>query len=461
VETSPEETSSTNKSVSQIQHLAWVIVLVSFAMFCSLSIAFSGGIYYFLFRSTMPMTVVVQVGQGSTGIVTQDNERIARRDDAFPTAITERPAVLSTGSPLDQATITISVPDESGDNSIPIATLTLESSSTIALINARRPRFNWSNGVYTLNFTEFSGEAEIFIHEIPERSLNFRIQTRPGNATYVFDREGRYSISANNDTIRVITYEGRALLVSPDNRNNRIAVNGEEIVLLTGANRPVVDSAPVNLIDNGLFAFDIEQDVTTGELQVPQYWACFNPSDGPPSGNYLADTWQGRNAIRLIRETGTETSRTGCRRWLDVSVAGYSSLELQATFALNYQSLVNCGVAGSECPMMIFVQYNDAEGENHTWYQSFFYEYDPQNPAPLVCLECAQVYEHRPIAEQVWFTYESGNLFTRLPENERPVQILDVMFYASGHRYDVFVSDISLIADTQVNVPPDQIPDGN
>lgn len=458
METSPEETASTNKSISHIQGLAWVIVLVSFAMFCSLSIAFSGGIYYFLFRSTLPVTVLVQTGQGATGIVTQDNERIVRRGDV-PASLTERPAIVSTES-LDQAVITFSVPDET-DTSRIIGSLTLENSSSIALLNARQPRFNWSNGAYTLNLTDFSGEAEIFIYEIPDRSLSFRVETMLGNVTYVFDRQGRYSISANNETIRVITHEGRALLVSPDNRNNRIAVAGEEIVLLTGANRPVVDDAPINLIDNGLFAFDIKQNIDTGQLQIPQHWACFNSAEGSPSGEYLADIWQGRSAIRLIRETGTETSQTGCTRWIDLSVEEYSYLELQTTFALNYQSLVNCGVAGSECPMMIFIRYIDAQGLEHTWYQSFFYNYDPQNPAPLVCLECARVYEHRPIAGQVWFTYETGNLFTRLSENERPAQILDVTFYASGHRYDVFVSEMSIIADTQVTIPPDQIPDGD
>lgn len=456
--TSEQETSTQAKSLPGIQSLAWLIVMVSFAMFCSLSIAFSGGIYYFLLRSTVPMEVIVQVGRGSTGITTGENQQIIR-NDSFPTLITDRPASLSTGT-LDQATITFSVPLESG--TITPGTITVMNSSSLTLQGARRPRFSWSQGVHSIEFSEFSGEAEIFITEISDRPLNFRVKTLQGDAIFVLNTEGRYSISANETIIRVTTYEGRALLVSPDNLNNRFAVAGEQTTLLTGTNLPVVTSAPIDLIDNGLFAFDITTDEETGDLQIPQHWGCFNAFDSPPGGEWLADRWQGRSVIRLIREVGDTSSRTGCARWLDVSVTDYTFLELQATFALNYQSLVNCGFVGSECPMMIFIDYVDFRGNPRTWHQSFFYNYDPQNPAPLVCQECTIAYDHRPISEQVWYTYESGNLFSRLPEDAQPARILEVRFYASGHRYDVFVSEIGLIAGTeQVIIPPDQIPDDN
>lgn len=453
-----EQTSTQVKSLSGIQRLAWLIVLVSFAMFCSLSIAFSGGIYYFLFRSTLPMDVIVQVGRGSAGIVTGENQQIIR-NGSFPTLITDHPASLSTGT-LDQATITFSLPTESG--TISPGTLTVKNSSSLSLQSARRPRFSWSQGAYSIEFSEFSGEAEIFITEIPDRPLNFRVTTQQGDATFVLNTEGRYSISANETIIRVTTYEGRALLVSPDNRNNRFAVTGEQATLLTGTSLPIVTSAPINLIDNGLFAFDITTHEETGALQIPQQWGCFNAFERPPGGQWFADRWQGRTTLRLIREEGDATSRTGCTRWLDVSVRDYTFLELQATFSLNYQSLINCGIAGSECPMMIFIDYIDAGGNQHAWYQSFFYNYDPQNPAPLVCQTCTPTYEHRPISEQVWYTYESGNLFSRLPEDQKPARILEVRFYASGHRYDVMVSEMALIAGTeQVIIPPDQIPDND
>ncbi|MGJ3240492.1 MAG: hypothetical protein ACFE0Q_17420 [Anaerolineae bacterium] len=431
-------------------------MLVSFSMFCSLSIALTGSVYFFLFRSTVSMEVNMQVGRGSVGIATVDDQGLIRSGPIL-TRLSDRPAVISTGT-LDQATITFDLPDSITASDAVLGTLTLKNSSSVTLQTARHPRFSWSQGAYTIDFNNFVGEAEIFITEIGERPLQLRVSTRQGGAVFVFDTEGRYEISANDNTIRVITYAGRALLVSPDGRNNRFAIAGEQATLLTGSNLPVVTSAPVDLVNNGLFAFDIIPNAE-GQLQIPPQWGCFNAFEQPPSGSWFSDHWQGRSSIRLLREVGDATSRTGCSRWLDVPVDNYSFLELQATFTLNYQSLINCGFTGSECPLMIFIDYLDTNGNRHSWYQSFFYNYDPQNPAPLVCQECARPYEHRPIAEQVWYTYESGNLFSRLPDEERPARILELRFYASGHRYDVFVSEMSLFAGTQrAIVPTDNVP---
>lgn len=454
VATAIQDESSNVKSSAQIQRLAWIIILVSFIILCSFTVAFSGSVYYFFFRSTVPMNVTMQVGRGSVGIATVDYQRPIQANTPdgntqAPISMVDRPVTFRTDT-LSQTILTFTTPREGVEGeTVTLATLTLKNNSSIVLDNARSPRFGWSSGAYDIDLVGFLGEAEIFITEIPERPLTFRIYTRFGNASYIFNTEGRYSISATGDTIQVITHAGRALLVSPDNRNNRLAVAGEQANLLVGTNLPIVTQSSVNLIDNGLFAFDITTNPETGALQMPLHWGCFNDSDAPPNGEWYADIWQGRSAVRLIREAGDRNSETGCTHWLDVSVEDYSFLELQATFAINLQSLVNCGFVGSECPMMIFIDYLDAEGQARTWYQGLFENFDPLNPAPLVCQTCVEVYEHRPIAEKVWYTFESGNLFARLLDEKRPVRILEVRFYASGHQYDVLVSEMSLIAGTE------------
>lgn len=451
----PQETVSQPKAISQIQRLAWIIMLVSFSLFCSFSVALTGGVFFFLFRSTLPMDAHVQLGRGTAGLITVDSQLILRNGgESVPVAI--RPASLSTGT-VDQLTLSFSILHET--STVFPASITLRNDSSFTLQSARSPRFSWSQGNSTIELSDFSGEADIFVTDIPDHPLSLRIKTLRGASTFVFDSIGRYSIVANETVIRVTTREGRALLVSPDNRNNRFAVAGEQVTLLTGTSLPIVSTAPVDLIDNGLFAFDISTN-ENGDLQVPQQWGCFANFDAPPGGEWFADTINGRSAIHLRREVGDKSSKTGCSRWLDVSVENYSLLELQATFSLNEQSLVNCGFVGSECPMMIFIDYNDANGQEHSWHQSFFYNYDPQNPAPLVCQECAFIYEeHRPISSHVWYTYDSGNLFARIPEEQRPSQILEVRFYASGHRYDVLVSEMSLIAGVEQVIPRE--PDGN
>lgn len=448
-----QEATSVVKSSKQIQRLAWVIMFVSLAMFCSVSIAISGGIYYFLFRSTLPMDVVVEVSRGSAGFSAIDYEQNVTTND-LPLPMSDRPSSLSTDN-LSQAAITFSIPAQADSEltTSVLGTITLKNNSFITLQNARRPRFSWNNGAYALDFTNFRGEADIYLTSPEIIPVELQIRTGRGNATFLFDTNGRYTIFANDTQIQVVTFEGRALLISPNNNNSRLTVAGEQATLLTGSNLPTVATAPTNLIENGLFAFDFTQ-TETGERFVPRRWACFSPFDAPPSGEWYIDTWEGRNAIRLIRETGDASSRTGCNQTLNIPVAQYTYLELQATISLNLQSLVNCGDLGSECPMMIFIDYLDINGVDRTWYQGIFSNFDPQSSAPLVCQTCGQIYEHRPISEQVWYTFESGNLFTRLSEDTRPIEIIDVEFYASGHRYDVFISEIALLAGTPVT-PPD------
>lgn len=457
--TATQETEAITKQRSQFQRLAWIILLVSFVMFCSLSIASTGIVYFFLFRSTLPMEISMEVGRGSVGLSAVDYEQIVRNRD-LPTSMSDRPSTISTDS-LSQATVSLQINSNAIEvpNTV-IGTLSLKNSSSITLQSARQPRFDWSDGLYTIEFSNFSGEADIFLTNTLERPFRLQIHTQLGETTFLFDTIGRYTITATPTAIRLSTYSGRALLVSPNNQNNRLAVAGQQVELLTGANIPVVTSTPVDLLENGLFTFRVTRELETGNLSLPPRWGCFNTAEALPTGSYFPYVWEGRTSIRLIREVGDSNSETGCRQLLDTSVAQYSYLELQTTFAINHQSLENCGVKGSECPMMIFITYEDTEGFDRTWYQGLFYNYDAQSASPLQCLECGAGYQHSQIADQVWYTYESGNLFTRL--TARPARIKEVEFYASGHRYDVLISEIALFAGSEQAVVPN-VPesDGN
>lgn len=398
------------------------------------------------------MDVALQVGRGTVPIIKLDSEQVVRSRDV-PTYLEDRGSIVTTDE-QSQATISFQLNDENITSVL--ATITIHNNSNITFTSANRPRFDWSEGYYSAEMTDFVGEADILLTEPPDRNFNLRIRTL-GNASFLIDEPGYYSIIANETSIRLVTYEGQAVLLSPVSQNNRLVPRGEQAILRTGGNVPVVSSAPINLLENGLFTF--ETDSAEADDFIPQRWACFRRFDAPPSGNWSADTWQGRAALRLIRsENATATSQTGCLQVLAPSpgleVTQYSLLELKTTFLLKYQSLQNCGLVGSECPLMIFVDYTDINGIQRTWSQGIFYNFDPQSPYPLICQTCGSINEHLQISEGVWYTYESGNLLKRLPPEQRPAYIERVQFYASGHRYDVFVSEIALFAGTEQAVPP-------
>jgi hypothetical protein len=46
----------------------------------------------------------------------------------------------------------------------------------------------------------------------------------------------------------------------------------------------------------------------------------------------------------------------------------------------------------------------------------------------------------------VWHTFESGNLADILPDEVKMHTLKEIRFYASGHAYDVFVDEVSLLA---------------
>jgi hypothetical protein len=439
------------EATARIQSLAWMIVLVSFLLFCSISISITGGIYYFFFRSSVPMDVVLQVGSGSAEIESLDQSRFILRDFA-PDFLTDRPSTISTNS---QSQLTISFQIPKPDGAFLLGTMTLENDSVLTLDEANIPRFDWSNGVYSVSFSNFSGEADVFIPQVADKPFELYINT-PSNATFLITDTGRYTLSADATSIRLITSEGQANLLSPNRNNNRRAIKGQQAILRTGGSEPVVQDAPINLLRNGLFTFDIPE----GQTYAPLGWVCENPADDSPYGSYFADAFMGRPAFRLFRQAATTTSRTGCYQEVQIDVSNYTYLELQATFALDYQSLQNCGIEGTECPMMLFITFTDAQGDVHPWYQGLFYNYLPQSTNyPLVCQGCGAGYEHLPIAEDVWFTYESGNLITRFPIEDRPEIINIVKFNAAGHQYNVFVSELALYAGSQAIPQTDQLPD--
>jgi hypothetical protein len=441
------------EATARVQRLAWMIVVVSFLLFCSIITAMSGGIYYFLFRSVVPMDVILQVGNGSAGIESFDSSRFVPRE-AQPTYITENPSIITTDS-QSQLTINFQIPQEEGN--LILGTLTLERSSQLTVDEANYPRFSWSNGVYSVSLSDFTGEADVFIPQIFDRPFELLVNT-PSNATFLITEPGRYTLSSDDTNIILFTTEGQADLLSPNRSNNRRAIAGEQVILRTRTEQPVVQQGNTNLIRNGLFTFDIPE----GQTRAPIGWACENPADDSPRGSYFADAFMGRPAFRLFRQTATTTSRTGCYQEIQIDVSQYSYLELQATFAVDFQSLQNCGIAGSECPMMFFITFTPAEGDSFDWYQGLFYNYLPESTNyPLVCQSCGAGYEHMLMAKGVWFTYESGNLLDRFPPEQRPQFVNIVKFNAAGHQYNVFVSEVALYANRRTTPETGQIETDN
>jgi len=413
------------------QRLAWGVLLIAFAIFCIVCVVSGIGLNFFLFQSTIPMSSWLNVARGSAGA----NEQLADTSTSVSFNADLRTAA--------QSQATLAFVDQESNNRL-IASVTLKENTSLRLQSASRPRFNWSTTGYQVDLTRISGKFDVLIAEGLDRDVSIRLTTSQG-ALVNIKNSGRYSIDTSDASVRVINREGDAILIPP-NLEYGIAVSPQnQGIVYTSNNQVEVKPGYVDLLRNSYFR-KMNPNVTVGaELDG---WVCANDANDNPRGSYRSQFLDGVMTLRLERyENATSHGRTSCLQTFQPGLtlvdSPYNYFGLRATFRINFQSLNACGFDGSECPLMLRMDYTDQRGEAHTWFHGFYAVNDPQRESPLRCDSCAQ--EHEFINKDTWYTYESGSLFSLFPPDQRPVSIIGVMFYASGHQYDVQISEIALL----------------
>ncbi len=438
----------------QIERMAWAIVWFSFVLFCAVCIAITTGVYAFLFYSVVPLNVEAQVGKGTVVISSADaGERGQRVRENLPM----RPAQMSTDA-LSQATLVFNIPEDTHTQFV--AAVTLKSNSSITLRRANRPRFDSSSGRYEIELSDLKGDIEVVIGNTDTRQVWIQITTLR-DETVTLTQPGRYVISASDLRVQVANRRGEAILSSADGSYNLLLPAGQDGLLVAGRT-PVTSPPRTNLIDHGLFIFDAlnttNESTVEDKIQLPIHWGCANAQKEAPRGAYNVAQSEGRTALELARgNNATTNGETRCKQTYappGLDVTGYSFLELETTFLIQYQSISECGVEGSECPLMMHLLYTDVHGVQREWYQGFYSLLDPlYDFYKSRCASCTQ--DHEQINEKVWYTYESGNLLNIFPSDALPATINMIELYASGHQYDVYIGEISLFAGIVEAVPPD------
>jgi hypothetical protein len=413
------------------QRLAWGVLLIAFAIFCVICVVSGIGVNFFLFQSTIPMTTWLSVARGSAGA----NEQLV----GAPTSISFNADIRT----VAQSQAMLAFVDQEANNRL-IASVTLKENTGLRLQSASRPRFDWSTSSYQVDLTRISGKFDILIAEGLNREVSIRLTTSQG-ALVNLKNSGRYSIDTSDASVRVINREGDAILI-PSNLEYGIAVSPQnQAIVYTSNNQVEVKTGYVDLLRNSYFR-KMNPNVTVGaELDG---WVCANDTNDMPRGSYRSQFMDGVMTLRLERyENATSHGRTSCLQTFQPGFSlvdsPYNYFALRATFRIHFQSLNACGFDGSECPLMLRLDYIDQQGEAKTWHHGFYAENNPQREFPLRCDSCAQ--EHEFINKDTWYTYDSGSLFSLFPPDQRPVSIIGVMFYASGHQYDVQVSEVSLL----------------
>jgi hypothetical protein len=425
------------------RHLAWLVLGVSFLVFCSICTAVGVGVNFFLFESTLPLNARLVVARGTVGLAGIDRiEQVVRTRETLTTRARIRTDRQS------QATVSLY---EGLQDEVWVAAVTVNPDSTLDIGSFTRPRFDWSSRRYELVLRDASGSFDVTIAPDLPREAVVTIRTAAGDYA-MLTASGRYEVRVTDAHLIVTNYNGEAALYARDGSVDQVVGRGQRGALAADTLLPTLGSAHVDLI--GASEMSAENvtlfDGSTASVR-PGTWVCSNSANAGPLGQTRLATLEGRGALHLVRGTGTTThGESVCAMNLGADAQGldvreYDYLGLRVVFRIEGHSLSTCGTLGSECPMMLRLEYVPVSGARaRSWVHGFYAFFDPMLTYPLVCDSCTQ--EHEFVNAGTWYSYRSENLLSLLPPELHPGSILAVRFIASGHDYDVYVSSLEFYA---------------
>jgi len=435
------------------ERTAWIVLLGAFALFCTMTLTSIFGVYEYLFRSTAPMAAILHVAKGTVGITGADLRETVERERE---ELTNTVASISTDS-LSQATIQFrETEDADADSARLLAAVTLQGNTFVTFNHAIRPRFDWSPDPHRVKFSRLNGQLDVLVTGVRAHPFLMDIYTDDLNTDkgvfIQFVSNGRYRLTVSEDEVRLLNLAGEVSAFFGDDTalRNPIAP-GKELVIRIGNRSIRTLDRTKNIAKNGSFSL---QSASIGQMYAPGEplnWNCSGlPGQVPPGSHSLVE-YDGRVGVGLRRYSNATThGEISCIQSFageGLDARAFESLSVLATFSLDYQSLSLCGTKGSECPLMVNINYsnNDSPPDNKgNWFRGFYYEGQAASSYKKRCSSCLQ--DHVDTNASVWYTFDSGNLLNLIPEDDHPVFINSIRFYASGHQFDAVVSEIMLLA---------------
>lgn len=426
------------------QAVAWLTVLTGLLSFCLLCSATGYGLYYFLFQSSVPMTVRMVVSRGSVKLTTLDNT-----DPLVDNQQTIDPQTYIDVRDDSQAVLYF----QDSYSKQTISTITLTAGTQLFVAEAIRPRFDFSRRPYRIELTRAQGQL-IVISTPENRDFLLDIWSELGMARLSDD--GRYTLTTEfvPETklrrLNLFNQGGQARLYKSSQVEWR-DVNANRIAHLTakgGSPEFEMESdSPLIIMAEGRFVSDTPPD---SPATMPANWDCQNvvANTAEPLGNFFRDP-DSDHALRLQRvgANRTDHAETTCLLKLaGLETDSYTTIRLHVRLKIKEHDVSVCGVQGSECPVMLEIAYQVPDGSPEPpfrrWHHGFYVTADPAKPPS--CDTCRLA--HEKINRDVWYFYDSGDLRLQLTYPGSPApKIQWISVYASGHQYDALVSEVTLL----------------
>jgi hypothetical protein len=406
------------------EQLAWVVLLASFFVCVGLTVAAPLSIRWFILYSTIGQQVTLEVqraplsvtwaGRGQPVSVAEDKDDVPER------------TIVATNSTSGR--LVIHAPETEGSL---IATVQIYEETEVVLSSARAPRFPASRLPHKIILEVQAGRVRVSIPGDGTRYTVVEVRAPQGAVTLT---EGAYEVKVNGTTMETTVRDGQAIVIG-DAGPPALFGPAERAIIGDGQS---IDrqSAPRNLIANGDFQAPLEDGWIRGSEQ-----------DEEPPGSVNIVTDGGWEAANFYRD-GRGHAEVSIRQKINHDVRDFTSLELHLAVKIKGQNVPVCGTLGSECPVMVRIEYKDAHGANREWLQGFYWLPDTGasgEPNPSVCKTCSTRNPHIKVPQDTWYVYLSPNLIPLLSQDGRaPTTIRAVTIYASGHTYHSMVADVEL-----------------
>jgi hypothetical protein len=423
------------------QAVAWAVVNVSFMMFCVFCLAATFAARWFVLDSQMPMAVTLYVSKGRVEV---------RQPDGTTTIV---------GTSLQVESGSLIVADSAAQGYLSfednysrrvVAILHVLQDSSIRLGDGSRPRFEWSSNPYKITFDQALGRFQVRLMAEFTRQLSFNLHTAHG--TISTESDGEFRIETNDTHTTLYTVDGKAALYQGVPNESSEVTAGAYASLSTVD--PVTNVQAIN--SRVLNAnFGNAEDIKSNPA-LPIGWACTSSANrqNEPQGSSGRLMYDARISVQMTRQgDGLDHAETRCiytfsqLPGVPLDVTGYKTLSIRAKIKILGQDVTTCGVQGSECPVMLELEYlgpNNVPEEAQFWRHGFYAIRPPNDQNPLSCDTCLQ--EHEKLVPDVWYLYDSGDLFKLLPENKRPEKLIRLKVYASGHAYDAIITELQVVA---------------
>jgi hypothetical protein len=409
-------------------HFAWIIIFSSFLACIGLIVIVPIGLNAMIQGATRSLDVTVQANQGTVGVRQSDGEPVAIFAGDPPQGLNP------TGSILTNAADTALLLAQTPNGEELIARIQVYGNTSVNILEANTPRFSASSANNQLLLSLDSGRVQLTLPQNEGRPVDVEMRTPQG--LIMIEEPGRYSISASNSEAQVAVLQGRADIVLED--DNLVVETDRRVVIPSGGTPIGPLGSERNLIKNGDFGDDFEE------------WVLLAPNielSDQSKVDVQIETDADEPAIQFKR-VGIGHADAGMRQIINQDLTDFESLQLVVSLVVGEQSLGVCGEQGSECPLIVRIEYDDINGVSQTWQQGFYAVGEISPSTPDICVACPPpLNEHQSVPFQQLAFYESDNLIERLDLlGILPRKVKSVTLIASGHTFDTKIVDIALMA---------------